>query len=127
MSSTILRELRRVNRVITVRIHDEWCSADYNRAMIIQEAGLRPRELAGRRIDAVAVFKGIRPYERHCEAMEREDEARRAAGGRELCPDCGERTLVSQDVKTLGVRGRSHPGDEYSVYRTCENCDYKEL
>lgn len=64
-------------------------------------------------------------YERHMLEMEAEEEARIAAGGREICRKCGVRAVVSSDVCTLGYPG--HPGAEFSVYRKCESCGHGEL
>jgi predicted nucleic-acid-binding Zn-ribbon protein len=57
--------------------------------------------------------------------MEREYEAEQAAGGRTVCPNCGNRSVTHRSVITLGYEG--HPGAEYSDFAKCERCDYAEL
>jgi C4-type Zn-finger protein len=66
-------------------------------------------------------------YLRHMADMEAEEKARVEAGGRTICPGCGERSVVSGVAKTIGVPGRGHPGDEYSATYSCENCDYRDM
>lgn len=54
-----------------------------------------------------------------------EHELQMKHGGRELCPQCNKRGVLSSAVCTLGYPG--HPGAEFSTLRECEFCDYKEL
>lgn len=64
-------------------------------------------------------------YLRYHEEMEAEYQAQQAAGGRTICPSCGQRAVKHSSVVTLGYAG--HPGAEYSDYGHCENCGHKEL
>jgi len=64
-------------------------------------------------------------YERYNEECEAEYEAQQAAGGRTICPNCGERSVKHRSVITLGYAG--HPGAEYSNLAECERCNYREL
>ena len=64
-------------------------------------------------------------YDSWCEEQGREDEALDAAGGRTICPQCGNRSVTHRSVVTLGYAG--HPGAEYSDLAECESCDYKEV
>jgi hypothetical protein len=59
------------------------------------------------------------------EAMAADFEAEQAAGGRTICPQCGNRSVTHRTVVTLGYEG--HPGAEYSDLASCERCDYREL
>ena len=76
---------------------------------------------------ALQVFLAELPEQRAWEARALEEAARAAAGGKEICPNCGDRSVKSSDVCTLGYPG--HPGAEFSVYRKCvnERCDFAEL
>lgn len=129
MSPTILRELLVIQHSLTTRYAADDPSdqdASFEALYLNHERLEMLRDVrTGLRASAVNVLVGQLPERRYYEAMEREEDARVAAGGREICPDCGERAVKSQDVCTLGYPG--HPGAEFSVYRTCENCDYKEL
>lgn len=69
--------------------------------------------------------ESMEAYERYCEEMNAEYEAQDAAGGRTICPSCGQRSVTHRSVITLGHEG--HPGSEYSDLAECESCDYKEL
>lgn len=64
-------------------------------------------------------------YDRYCEEQEAEYRAQQAAGGRTICPQCGERSVTHRGVVTLGYRG--HPGAEESTLSQCGNCDYTDL
>lgn len=64
-------------------------------------------------------------YERYMAEEMAEFEAQQAAGGRTVCPKCGERSVTHRSVCTLGYPG--HPGAEFSDLAECEVCDYKEL
>lgn len=64
-------------------------------------------------------------YDAYHAEMEAEYEAEQAAGGRTVCPQCGERKVRHRSVVTLGYEG--HPGAEYSDLAECENCNWKEL
>lgn len=64
-------------------------------------------------------------YERYCEESAAEYEAQEAAGGRTICPACGERAVTHRSVITLGYAG--HPGTEYSNLSDCGNCGHKEI
>ena len=64
-------------------------------------------------------------YEAHMVEAEKEYEAQQAAGGRTICPQCGQRSVTHSSVVTLGYAG--HPGAEWSEYKQCESCDYKDL
>jgi hypothetical protein len=66
-----------------------------------------------------------RKYEQYMLEQIEEHEAQDRAGGRTICPQCGERSVKHSTVLTLGYEG--HPGAEYSGYAECEKCDYKEL
>lgn len=66
-----------------------------------------------------------RAYERAMIEMQAESEAEERAGGRAICPNCGERKFKSHEAVTLGYAG--HPGAEISVYRRCENCNHTEM
>lgn len=126
MSPTILRLLLNVRRYNqpNVRVLDEgYDMFGIERHNDYWAAGLD----ASRLVDALTLFVRSGPYRRYCEESEREYEAQMAAGGREICPDCGERSVVSDTVLTYGVR--SNPNSEYSVYRRCERdtCDYSAL
>lgn len=66
-----------------------------------------------------------REYERAMIEAQLEAEAEERAGGRSICPKCGERKFKRHEAYTLGYAG--HPGAEISVYRVCENCDHKEM
>lgn len=67
-----------------------------------------------------------RDYERWQVESTREYEAQKAAGGRSICPRCGERSVTNKAVATLGG---GLPGSEYSTLYSCErdNCDYREI
>lgn len=64
-------------------------------------------------------------YEAHMIEAEEEHRAQEAAGGRTICPQCGQRSVVHGTAVTLGYAG--HPGAEYSGTEQCERCDYKDL
>lgn len=64
-------------------------------------------------------------YYQYCAEAEAEEQARIAAGGRTICPTCGERSVKSSAVIMLGYAG--HPGAEYSTMYECERCDYREI
>lgn len=64
-------------------------------------------------------------YEQYQIESAAEYEAAEAAGGRTICPECGERSVVHSSVITLGYEG--HPGAERSAYEQCEKCDYRDL
>lgn len=127
MSPTILRELlaiKRWNRE-NVRVIDEHVG-DLNASIRYQEywaGGLKSHLM----YDDVRVLRASLPFRRYCEEREAEEKAQRAAGGRELCPLCGTRTVVSRSVLTYGVP--SNPNSEYSVYSRCENtdCDWEQI
>ena len=68
---------------------------------------------------------GVDKYEAYCVEQDAEYAAREAAGGRRICPKCGNRSVTSSSVLTYGVA--SNPNSEYSEYYQCERCDYKEL
>lgn len=63
-------------------------------------------------------------YERWESEQLAEYEAQEAAGGRTVCPDCGERSVLSRSVLTYGTGA---PGSEYSGLYECERCDYRDL
>lgn len=65
-------------------------------------------------------------YTAYCRESEREEEARVRAGGRTICPACGQRSLKSRTVATLGG---GLPNSEYSELYTCERaaCGYEAL
>jgi hypothetical protein len=66
-------------------------------------------------------------YERYCIEREEEHEAQERAGGRTICPACGNRSVRHSSVCTLGYPG--HPGAEFSGYARCETpgCGYADL
>ena len=69
--------------------------------------------------------EAVKAYERHMHDSEAEYEAQQAAGGRIVCPNCGERSVKHRSVLTYGHA--AHPEAEYSVLAECERCDYREL
>lgn len=73
----------------------------------------------------LAEQESVESYERHMEEAALEHEAEQAAGGRSICPECGNRSVTHRSVLTLGYVG--HPGSEYSSLAECENCDYREI
>ena len=64
-------------------------------------------------------------YVKYMEESQAEEDARVKAGGRSVCPECGERAVVSSTVLTYGHA--AHPEAEYSVLLKCENCGWTEL
>lgn len=64
-------------------------------------------------------------YEAYQEESALEYEAQQAAGGRTICPQCGNRSVKHRAVCTLGYPG--HPGAEFSDFASCERCDYMEV
>jgi hypothetical protein len=63
---------------------------------------------------------GVDSYEEYMVEVEREFDAQDKAGGREICPGCGWRTLKFQgDVCTYGVP--SNPNSEYTSLSVCED------
>jgi UDP-N-acetylmuramyl tripeptide synthase len=64
-------------------------------------------------------------FEAYMEECSREHEAQLAAGGRMICPKCGERAMRDRTVCTYGYPG--HPGADYSALYECDNCDYKDM
>lgn len=64
-------------------------------------------------------------YERYQDESAAEYEAEQAAGGRTICDQCGERSVVHRTVCTLGYVG--HPGADYSDLATCERCGWEDL
>lgn len=71
--------------------------------------------------------ESVEAYERYCEEMAAEYEAQEAAGGRTICPECGNRSVKHRSVVTLGYAG--HPGAEWSDLAECERdeCAYVEI
>jgi hypothetical protein len=71
--------------------------------------------------------KTEKAYDEAMIEAEAEYHAREAAGGRTICPECGQRSVVHHDTITLGYAG--HPGAEHSDYAKCERdgCDYAAL
>jgi hypothetical protein len=121
MNPIIMRELLEVRRVLTTR-YATW-EDNYDRGMLLLDAGV-PREKDDS-VDAVTVLKATLPHRRFNEECEREYDAARAAGGRTICPACGQRSVVHSTVCTYGIPG--HAGSEFSDYGRCENCDHAEL
>lgn len=70
--------------------------------------------------------EGMSSWEDYCERMVAEFDAQEAAGGRTICPDCGERSVVHATVLTYGTGAA---GSEYSGLATCERtgCGYRDL
>jgi hypothetical protein len=64
-------------------------------------------------------------YEAFMQEEADEYDAREAAGGRTVCPACGNRTVTHTSVCTLGYPG--HPGAEFSDFERCEACDWSRL
>jgi hypothetical protein len=64
-------------------------------------------------------------YDVYCEESEREHLACQAAGGRTICPMCGERQVVHTAVRTYGTP--NHPESEYSDFAKCGHCGHEEL
>lgn len=64
----------------------------------------------------------VEAYEQYQEEAASEYEAQERAGGRTICPDCGERSVKHRAVYTLGYAG--HPGAEQSDFAKCERCEY---
>ena len=66
-------------------------------------------------------------YEAYQAESEAEYEAQQRAGGRTVCPQCGNRSVKHSTVCTLGYPG--HPGAEMSGYAQCltDGCDYADL
>jgi len=69
--------------------------------------------------------ESVEAYERHQLEAAEEDEAEQRAGGRTICPACGERSVTHRAVYTLGYEG--HPGAELSDLASCERCEYREV
>lgn len=71
--------------------------------------------------------EGVAAYEQYMEESAREYEEQERAGGRTICPKCGNRSVKHSTVCTYGYPG--HPGADYSDYGVCETegCDHKEL
>jgi hypothetical protein len=69
----------------------------------------------------------VSAYEQHMIEQEKEHEAQDAAGGRTICPACGNRSVTHRGVYTLGWEG--HPGAEMSDFAKCETptCGYAEV
>ena len=121
----IMRELQDRKRVMTARYGGSEDGQMYSQelwhdmAVAGYKRGERPR-------DAVQFLKRLLPFIRFQEESMREYEAQEKAGGRTICPRCGERSVRDSLVATLGG---GLPGSEYSVYYKCERdeCDYAEL
>lgn len=69
--------------------------------------------------------EAVESYENYCQESEAEYLASEAAGGRTVCPKCGERSVTHKTVCTYGYEG--HPGADYSDLAKCERCDYMEV
>jgi hypothetical protein len=131
MSPTVMAELTAIKRQLTTYYAAAEDSSDdaqfdseqrrIQKLMLLQDAGIK----VGEHYDAVKVLRGVLPYRRWEEEIEREEEARMRAGGRTVCPVCGKRAVVHQTVCTYGYTG--HPGADYSDYGKCENCGHEEL
>lgn len=132
MSPTILRELLRIQTQVRAGDEANWYFGNiaYN-APGVRELphGSVERRAAAKRVlrDPSRLLRAELPERRYHEEMEVEHLAQLAAGGRTICPNCGERSVRGRDVYTLGYAG--HPGAEISVYECCErdNCDYASL
>lgn len=64
-------------------------------------------------------------YEKHMAEEDAEYEARRLAGGRMVCPKCGNRSVKERAVLTYGTP--NNVNSEYSMLTECEKCDYSAL
>lgn len=74
-----------------------------------------------------AQHKSELAYEAWCEECAAENEARSKAGGRTICPECGNRSVKHQTVCTYGRPGVE--GSDFSDYGKCETpgCGHTEM
>lgn len=116
MSPTIYRELMAVRRQLRDPVASGWY-----RTYLGSRSSRRILE------DPMRLFKAELPERRYHEASFKEHQEAMAAGGRTICPQCGQRSVKDDTVCTYGYSG--HPGADYSAFYECENenCDYKSL